>query len=131
MHPADKIKVMMQKIELTPAAVDFLKSFRAEVDDALEEGVDNEEIDQLVFRVGILEGIFWIGFEDESEVSDLDEVLFEDKDLKVICQDAAFEILRGTTVDYELHGLSMSLVFKDENGMTYCSGEPHPRLQRI
>lgn len=130
MHPVDKIKILTAKVTLTPAAVDFLKSFRVEVDDALEEGIDNTEIDQLVFRVGILDSMFWVGFEDESEVTDLDEVLFEDKDLKVVCQDTAFEILRGATVDYELHGLTNSLVFKDEKGNTYSCGETHPALRR-
>jgi Fe-S cluster assembly iron-binding protein IscA len=131
MHPSDKLKALIErdkaKISLSDEATKFLKSFRTEVDDALEVGEDDVEMEQLVFRIGLINMMFWIGFEDEHAITDLDVTLHEDKELKVIAQDSVFEFLRGCVIDYELHGLSKSLVFKDKAfDRPYCIGETHP-----
>jgi Fe-S cluster assembly iron-binding protein IscA len=131
MHPLDRIKARTERdkktVTLSESAIEHLKSFRQEMDSIPAE----EEQKQLLYRIAMPNMRFMLGFEDQHEVTDEDTEVFADEELKVVCDEEVFDFLRGVTVDYELHGLSEKITFKDESfKKAHCCGELHPSVTK-
>lgn len=120
-----KAAIEREKMELTftKELLRFLSSFKKETEE-----------ETLYFRVGLLEGAFWLALEDKDNIGKADELAeyYENDtvDLYIYCDCEDLEILRGTEVAYEMHGLSRRVCFKDPRfDNVYFSGEMHPALE--
>jgi len=97
----DRIKADQEILHFTDAAIKFLKDL----------GKNLPEIaDRPVFRVGVPEGKFWIGYKDEDKDSDIE--VWESSDLVIIIEEEDYELIKGCTIDFQLMGLSSRLVLK-------------------
>ena len=111
------------ELTFTEELVKFLASFKKET----EENV-------LHYRVGLLDGAFWLALEDECDITKADEIVHHHKDdnvdLYIYCDCEDLELLRGTTVDYENQGLTKMICFKDPRFGSDCfAGDIHPALR--
>jgi len=83
-----------------------------------------------LFRVGLPEGRFWFAVEDEDNVTINDDIVFDEEGLIIVCDSDEHEILKGTTVDFELYGLDRRIVYKDKRFKhTHISGDLHPAFE--
>jgi len=116
------------ELTFTQEALEFLASFRSENFSDFEEGAEG-----ICYRIGLVRGKIWLAMEAEENITKADELVasHEKDDVKtlVYCDSEDLEILRGTEVDYELHGLSKRICFKDPRfGRVLFAGDTHPAL---
>lgn len=111
------------ELTFTKRARDFLASF---------ETVDGDKT--LYYRIGLVEGKIWLAMEQKGLITQFDTfvagaVTDQGTKLSIYCNEEDLDILRGTTVDFELHGLSKRICFKDPRfGRVLFAGDIHPAL---
>jgi len=107
------------KLIFSTEVLEFLASFKKEMNTK-----------DICYRIGLVNSVLWLACEDKDNITSSDVLVACYKDeVKVWCDTGDLDVLRGTTVDYELHGLSKRICFKDPRfGRVLFAGDPHPAL---
>jgi Fe-S cluster assembly iron-binding protein IscA len=132
----DRYDIVKASIENDKRELKFTDSLMAFLRELNEIAPQKES--RPTFRVSLEDSCFFLGFEDEEGITPDDKVVHEEESrfklnsIRIVCNEVDFDVLRGTTVDYELYGLSKQVVFKDERfKRPYCCGELHPMAAHL